>query len=284
MVIAMNRLKTLFLVILAIQLISATAYSAEYKFNDSLISSLAIPDDFSAYTEDACDQELETLLKRNKFTLEQWQKEVMEPSGYKLYAMNIKENKYIYLACNENTKSSTNNDDISAAQRLMQDYKLIDGNEDKNAALKKIEDALKSQGINKDNIETLQWVSTGDDYSYDYIEYICYSGSEYFHCFETVYNAYKIELQFTSQNAFTDEEKAEHLNVLKSLKYDKEIDYAEAKKIIDAELQKKLEEETHNKNNTKILRTSMGVTIVSIALLCICLAVRIQYKKRRNNS
>lgn len=284
MVITMSRLKTFFLIILSLQLISATAYSAEYNFNDSLVSSLAIPDDFSACTEDSCDQELQTLLQRNKFTPEQWQNEVMKPSGYKLYAMNIKENKYIYLACNENTKSSTNNDDISAAQRLMQDYKLIDGNEDKNEALDKIEDALKTQGISKDNIETVQWVTTGGDYSYDYIEYICYTGSEYFHCFETVYNAYKIELQFTSQNAFTDEEKAEHLGVLKSLKYDKEIDYAEAKKIIDAELQKKLEEETHNKNNTKILRTSMGVTIVSIVVLCICLAVRIQYKKRRNNS
>ncbi len=268
---------------------SVTASAAEYSLSGSKIASVTIPDDFKACTASVCDEDLEKLLKANKFTYEQWQNEVMKPSGYELYAVNIDKGQYIYLSSNESGEPETKtNDDGTVTHKLMKDYKLLTEEEDKKESLSNLKNDLIKQGISADSIETVQWIKIGDDYTFDYIEYLCYSGKEYFHCYEMVYDAAKIELQFTSPIKFSEEEKSEHLEVLKGIKYSKNVDYSEVRDIIHDNLQKKLEEETHSGENTKILRTSISASIVLIIIFAVLLAIRSQKRKRRkyiiNNS
>ncbi len=263
-------------------LTSIGASAAKYDIKSSVIDSVSIGDEFSACTMDSCDPKLERILRNNKFTVAKWRSEVMETAGYELYAMNAEEGKYIYLTLTDAPPDVDNTQDIdSQSHRLIGDYNIIKDMDDRQAALGRVKDALMKQGISEDKISSIQWINTGDYYSMDYIEYFCFFDEQYFHRYETIYDATRIELQFTSPKEFTFEEKTAHFEILKNIKYDTKIDYTEAEQALDETLQQKLEDETYSGENTKLLRILIPLSIVIIIIFAVLLTVNAQSKKRK---
>ncbi len=258
---------------LAALTLSSAVFAAEYEIKDFKIKTITVPDEYMSCSTDKCDEELSRLLSGNKYTFDQWAEGVLVPNNFEIYACNKKIlSDCLYLICKELPSPKT--DDGAIEHRLAADYNLIKDGEE-------MSEFLEDKKI-KNNMDTASWIT--DTATTPYIEYTKLIGKDYCHCYETIYNGNLITLQFSSKNEFTKAQKDAHKAVLDSIEYSEKADYTEINSLINEALQKKLEEETHSGENTKILRIIISVSVVFVIGFAILLAIRSQNKKRRRSA
>lgn len=263
--------------------VSSLVCAQSYNITDFGIENITAPEGYMVCTMDTCDEAFSKLLEGNNFTFDTWKKQVMIPSNYYVYACSEKDpGKCMYVICEKGEIQETvTNDDGSKSHKHMDDYNLIADGEEKDKFISSMEEALIYQGISKDNITLLRWAQTPEKLTTPYVEYACLTGSDYLHCYETIYDGNKIKIQFSSKNPFTKAETESFANILSAIGYSTNVDYTEVENIINENLQKKLEEETHSGENTKILRYIITVSIAFVIVFAIYMAMRTQKKKRK---
>lgn len=267
----MQHLKYLILFILSVTIcFSATVSYGAYSLDEFGIANVDIPENYISCTRTACDPDLETIITQSGFAgLADWTAKVMEPGKYYIYACDKADlTKCMYLVCE--TLESPKTRDKLVTHKLAQDYNLYESTAEKSEFLSDMKRAAAT--------ESAQWVS--EDGVTPYIEYYSSVGEDKIHRYETVYNGNKISLQFSSKKDFTPEEITLHLSILSSVRFGEAVDYTEIKEQITAARQKKLEEETHSGENTKILRYIISASVAFVIVFAVYMAIRSQKKKR----
>lgn len=267
----MTFIKRAIVAILAmVMILSLPAFAIQYEIKDFGIKTINIPEEYMSCSLDVCDEDLSNLLKANGYTFEQWVSGVLEPNDFKIYACNKEViSDCMYLICKKITSPKTADGEVS--HKLACDYNLMSEG-------KEMTEFLNEKKV-KSNFDSASWITDMGDTPY--IEYTTLIGNDYCHCYETIYNGNLITLQFSSKNDFSSSQKNAHRAVLNSISYSENADYTEVNELIQEKLQKKLEEETHSGENTKILRTIISISIVFVIGFAILLAIRSQKKKRK---
>lgn len=270
---------SLVFVFMMLQYVSAAVYSIP----DCGIETVTIPDDYMGCTLSSCDEEFSKLLENNKFTFETWKQQLMIPSNYMLYACQKNDpGKCVYVIFEKGEiQEIVTNKDGSKNHKHMKDYNLIADGEEKDKFLEEMKEALIYQGISQENIKDLRWASPTKDVPTPYVEYMCSVASDMIHCYETIYDGNKIKLQFSSKNVFTQAELEAHLATLSGMTYANTVDYTEVENIISENTQRKLEEETHSGENTKLIRYIISVSIALVVVLALYMAIKTRKKKRK---
>jgi len=262
--------------------IGATAFAIDFKLESCGIESINVPDEYMICTQDLCDEKFNVLLANNNFSHSTWVSQVMKPNNYFLYACDAKDPSncmYVVLEKGEIQETITNKDG-SKTHKLMKDYNLLSEGDEKDKLINQTKEALIYQGVSQENISKIGWVKTESKLVTPYIEYICRSGNDYIYCFETIYNGNKLQLQFSSKKPFTKKNEESFTNILSQISYSEIVDYTEVNKIIYNNLQKKLEEETHSGENTKIIRYIISISIAFVIVFAIYLSLKTQSKRR----
>jgi len=260
--------------------IGTTVFAENIEIEEIGIGNIKIPDEFMICTQNSCDDEFKPILTANGFDFTSWVNNVMKPNNYYIYAMD-KKSHCIYLSYQKNELQEIRTEkDGSKTHPLMSDYNMLQSADDKAELLTKTKDELVLQGVSADDIQTLVWADL-DDTITPYLEYLCSINGQYFHSYETIYNASKISFQFTSAKAFSQEEINEHAQLVKDVALGQKVDYTEAYSITNENRQKKLAEETNTGENTKILRYIISGSIALVVIFAIFLAIKTQSRKRK---
>ena len=276
----MRYLKFLALFILCMSICTSVC-AKEFTIDEFGIENISIPDEFMVCERDTCDEKFAGLLSANSFTFESWYGEVMKPNNYYIYATDDK-NHCVYIVCEKNKIQKTiTNKDGSKTHKLMSDYNMLDDGDKRQEQITKTKDALLLEGLSPDEITTLGWADLGDDIITPYVEYVCNVGGQSLHCYDTVYNAYTISFQFTKPGNFNSSDYEMHRELVKNIKFNEAADYSEARQVENDNLQKKLAEETHSGENTKIIRVILSVSIAIVIVFSVFMAIKTQSKKRR---
>lgn len=262
-------------------IIGTTVFARNMEIEEIGIGNIEIPDEFMICTQNSCDEEFKTILTANGFGFTSWVNDVMKPNNYYIYAMD-KNNHCIYVTYQKNELQEIKTEkDGSKTHPLMSDYNMLQSADDKTELLTKTKDELVLQGVSAGDIKTLVWADLDDDTVTPYLEYSCSINGQYIHSYETVYNASKICFQFTSAKAFSQSQINEHAQLVKNASLGERVDYTEAHKISNDNLQKKLAEETNSGENTKILRYILSGSIAFVVIFAIFMAIKSQSRKRR---